>query len=590
MGENVTKAIGAAITNLLRPLVMFLLRNGVPYQTFADIAKRVYVDLATEKFDIPGRKQSKSRVAILTGLSRREVLRVKRLPAQDDLGALDRINRAARVISGWVRDRRFSDESGQPTDLPFDGGNVCFLQLVKSYSGDAPARAVLDELMRVGVVERTPDGRIRLLERSYIPKTREIDKIGILGSDTAYLIGTIDHNILRPEAPFFQRKVTYDNLPIEALPKLKEQVGEEGQALLERMDRLMSERDRDVNPRVAGTRQGAGRRRDLLFPGRTRRRKRMMRPVRRTSRLLIGVLLLTLASFTFATCGGGGTDLAGGGSSGTGLSTGSITGFGSVMMNGVEFLTDSNVAPGFVTMKTFMGMDNSSMMVRDLFRVGMVVTIHHGLNDNNAQQIEYQDNLQGPIAAKNSGAENTVTILGQTVVVEDAALFASLNLNEIAEVSGYVDSTGRIRASYIAMVPCSMMMGMCRDSEFEVKGYVSGMTSSGFRLGPLPGGTGTTVTVSYAPAMGVGLGNGMYVQVATADAQPVSGVIAATRIINSPRERFFRRKPWRTSKGWSPHLRAVPGTFSPSPSKGNRCRRTAPHNSPGAPRRRFDPT
>ncbi len=255
-----------------------------------------------------------------------------------------------------------------------------------------------------------------------------------------------------------------------------------------------------------------------------------MRPVRRTSRLLIGVLLLTLASFTFATCGGGGTDLAGGGSSGTGLSTGSITGFGSVMMNGVEFLTDSNVAPGFVTMKTFMGMDNSSMMVRDLFRVGMVVTIHHGLNDNNAQQIEYQDNLQGPIAARNSGAENTVTILGQTVVVDDAALFASLNLNEIAEVSGYVDSTGRIRASYIAMVPCSMMMGMCRASEFEVKGYVSGMTSSGFRLGPLPGGTGTTVTVSYAPAMGVGLGNGMYVQVVTADAQPVSGVITATRI------------------------------------------------------------
>ncbi|HLN91214.1 MAG TPA: DUF6502 family protein, partial [Patescibacteria group bacterium] len=100
MEENITKAIAAAITKLLRPLVMFLLRNGVPYQTFADIAKRVYVDLATEKFDIPGRKPSKSRVAILTGLSRREVLRVKRLPAQDDLGAMDRINRAARVITG----------------------------------------------------------------------------------------------------------------------------------------------------------------------------------------------------------------------------------------------------------------------------------------------------------------------------------------------------------------------------------------------------------------------------------------------------------------------------------------------------------
>ena len=264
-----------------------------------------------------------------------------------------------------------------------------------------------------------------------------------------------------------------------------------------------------------------------------------MSPKGQTARLLIGVLLLALASFTFSTCGGTGIDLAGGGVSGTGVSTGAITGFGSVVMNGAHYLTDSNVAPGFVTMKTFMGMDNSSMMDSALFRVGMVVTIHHGPKDNNAQQIEYQNNLQGRIAAKNPGAENTVTILGQTVVVGDAALFASLNLNEIAEVSGFVDSAGRIRASYIAMVPCSMMMGMCTASEFEVKGFVSGLSSSGFRLGPLPGGTGTTVAVSFGPAVGAGLADGMYVQVVTRDAQPVSGTISATRIQQlSPRTVF----------------------------------------------------
>jgi hypothetical protein len=264
-----------------------------------------------------------------------------------------------------------------------------------------------------------------------------------------------------------------------------------------------------------------------------------MSPKGKTARLLIGALLLTLASFTFSTCGGSGTDLAGGGVSGTGVSTGAITGFGSVVMNGVHFLTDSNVAPGFVTMKTFMGMDNSSMIDRDLFRVGMVVTIHHGPNDNNAQQIEYQDNLQGRIAAKNTGAENTVTILGQTVVVGDAAVFASLNLNEIVEVSGFVDSAGRIRASYIAMVPCSMMMGMCTTSEFEVKGYVSGLSPSDFRLGLLSGGIGTTVTVSYPQPMGAGLDNGMYVQIVTSDPQPVSGVITATGIQKlTPRTEF----------------------------------------------------
>jgi len=246
--------------------------------------------------------------------------------------------------------------------------------------------------------------------------------------------------------------------------------------------------------------------------------------MRRTSRLLIGVLLLTLASFTFSTCGGTGTDLAGGGSSGTGISTGSITSFGSVEICGVHYLTDNN------TIKMSHGMDHSSEMDHILYHVGMVVTIHHGPKDNNAQQIEYQDNLQGRIAAKNSGAENTVTILGHTVVVGDVAVFASLNLNEIAEVSGFVDSAGRIRASYIAMVPCSMMMGMCTASEFEVKGYVSGLSSSSFQLGPLPGGTGATMVVSFAPALGAGLANGLYVQVVTTDPLPVSGGITATRI------------------------------------------------------------
>ena len=76
-----------------------------------------------------------------------------------------------------------------------------------------------------------------------------------------------------------------------------------------------------------------------------------MSPKGQTARLLIGVLLLTLASFTFSTCGGTGIDLAGGGVSGTGVSTGAITSFGSVEMNGVHYLTDSDVAPDFVTHK-----------------------------------------------------------------------------------------------------------------------------------------------------------------------------------------------------------------------------------------------
>jgi len=254
-----------------------------------------------------------------------------------------------------------------------------------------------------------------------------------------------------------------------------------------------------------------------------------MSPKGQTVRLLVGVLLLVLASFTFSTCGGTGIDLAGGGVSGTGVSTGAIASFGSVEMNGVHYLTDNN------TIKMSHGVDHSSEMDQALFRVGMVVIIHHGPNDNNALEIEYRDNLQGFIAAKNSGADNSLTVLGQIVVVDNAAVFTNLNLNELVEVSGFVDSAGRIRATYIERNPQSHHHG----GEFEVKGFVSGLSSSGFRLGPLPDGTGMTVTVSYTPTVGIGLDNGMYVQVVTTDPQPVSGGITAIQIVKlTPRTLF----------------------------------------------------
>ena len=120
--------------------------------------------------------------------------------------------------------RIFTNESGNPVDLPFEGENASFKRLVRMYSGDAPARAILDELLRVGSVRRTAEGKIHLLDRSYVPKKSEIDKIGILGTDAADLISTIEHNIRQADAPFFQRKVCYDNLPCEVLPQLKTMV------------------------------------------------------------------------------------------------------------------------------------------------------------------------------------------------------------------------------------------------------------------------------------------------------------------------------------------------------------------------------
>jgi len=254
MSNAPARILSAAVSRLLLPLVRILLRYGLPYAAFADLAKRAYIDVADADFRIEGRKQTVSRISVITGLSRKEVSRVRDLgePVDD---ASQRYNRAARVIGGWVRDPDFHDKGAKPAALPFEGDSEpSFSELARRYSGDVPARAVLDELTRVGSVEMSATGRVRLKTRAYVPTGGETDKLSILGSDVAELISTIDHNLeCEPEDAYFQRKVSYDNLPSEAAPELRELAADRAQAMLEQLDVWMATRDRDTNPSVKGS-------------------------------------------------------------------------------------------------------------------------------------------------------------------------------------------------------------------------------------------------------------------------------------------------------------------------------------------------
>jgi hypothetical protein len=258
-----------------------------------------------------------------------------------------------------------------------------------------------------------------------------------------------------------------------------------------------------------------------------------MHPVKRTIRLLCGALLLTATAFSLSTCGGiGGSELSGGGTGGTGISTGSISGFGSVVMNGVHYRTDSEVSPGFRTKKITRGMDRSGARDRDLFRVGMVVTLRHSPGDNNAVEIDYAPNLVGPITAMDSVPDLVLQVLGHAVVLDNAALFASLAQGNVVEVSGFVDNSGRIRATYVEAMHSAPLPG----EAFEIKGFISNPRPSDgtFEIGPLPDGSGIPVTVSYTPGavrdLPSGPASGMYVQVKTRDIEPGSGGFRADTV------------------------------------------------------------
>ncbi|MEK6750103.1 MAG: DUF6502 family protein [Pseudomonadota bacterium] len=259
MGNNQQAILLKAVYKVCRPLARLLLRNGVTFKVFSDIAKRAFVDAATYEFKLDARKQSDTRVATLTGLTRKEVHRLHDITLADD-PPVEKYHRAARVVYGWVHDKTFCDASGECLDLDIEDPEPSFYTLVRAYSGDMTPRSILDELLRVGVVESLPNNRLRLRTRAYIPHTDELAKLGILGQDVGGLIATIDRNIYQKDRErFFQRKVYYDNLPEESIPIIRALITGYAQKILEEFDRTMAQHDRDVNPAAQGTgRKAAG--------------------------------------------------------------------------------------------------------------------------------------------------------------------------------------------------------------------------------------------------------------------------------------------------------------------------------------------
>ncbi len=244
MTKSIEKALPAALQTLLRPLVRILLRNGIAYGAFAELAKKIYVDVAYQEHAYPGKKQTISRVSAITGLTRKEAKRQLELEEADDQGANERYSRAIRVISGWLNDARYWDDKGSPIDLPADNGEPSFASLVKKYSGDIPTQAMLQTLSSAGSVTTTDSGTIRLISHAYIPGNDPVDKINILGTDASELISTIDHNLTAPESQLrFQRKVSSRQVCLDDISEFKQLSAQRSQALLEELDHWLAQHE-----------------------------------------------------------------------------------------------------------------------------------------------------------------------------------------------------------------------------------------------------------------------------------------------------------------------------------------------------------
>ena len=142
------------VLRVLQPLVRLLLRNGVTYGVFAAALKRVFLDAARAELAGRGMPATDSAVSLLSGVHRRDVRTLTRGPASaPDAAPPLKLGLAAQVVARWMNDTDFQGADGRPAPLPRAGaGDASFDALVARVSRDVRPKAVMDELLRLGVV------------------------------------------------------------------------------------------------------------------------------------------------------------------------------------------------------------------------------------------------------------------------------------------------------------------------------------------------------------------------------------------------------------------------------------------------------
>lgn len=246
----------SAIRRLLRPIVRQVITYGVSYPAFDRVVREVFVDVAEHDFALAFKRQTDSRIALVSGLNRKEVSQLRRRAAmQEPLPDLEGAT-ITRVIGRWMAGPPYAAPDSIPRRLPYEAAHpraASFARLARDIVGaDIPVRSVLDELLRTGAAELLPNGDVELRREVHLPSGDAEGKLTLLGSDPAELFATIIHNVEHADTPWLQRKVVYNNIGADALAALHAEARRVGEEFIRRANALLASYDRDRSSDAPG--------------------------------------------------------------------------------------------------------------------------------------------------------------------------------------------------------------------------------------------------------------------------------------------------------------------------------------------------
>ena len=240
MRDNIQRQVLAAFLVVLKPVARILLRYGIGFREFSEIAKTAFVDVASSDFGLRGRPTNISRVAVMTGLTRKEVRRLRDKISDGKDTVIVKPTPMWDILHYWHADDEFLDSAGRPAKLLFAGKTRSFSSLVRRYGGDIPPGAMRTELKRVGAIKEDDEGNLSVLKRTFRPEGDHESLVASLVHGVYPLIATVSHNTDpdRVGSTWTQRIAFSQAVKEEDVPRLKRIASDRIAAFSESIDDL----------------------------------------------------------------------------------------------------------------------------------------------------------------------------------------------------------------------------------------------------------------------------------------------------------------------------------------------------------------
>ena len=193
MRSSLQQTLLVSLAAVLKPIVKLMLQAGVGYTEFCGVVKSAFVLVASEEYGLRGRPTNMSRISAMTGISRKEVSRLRQGDSAETRTPALRTTPANEVLHYWHHDREYCVAPGSPKPLMFEG-NGSFSALVARYAGDIPPGAMRAALRQAGAISEDARGLISPRHRFFVHTQMDEDLIRGIFFSLSSLGTTVAHN------------------------------------------------------------------------------------------------------------------------------------------------------------------------------------------------------------------------------------------------------------------------------------------------------------------------------------------------------------------------------------------------------------